>query len=55
MMAAGCQHLMNQDLENNEVCLRILQANPNVFPHTLTPQGFVHDHPPLGGFPLSKP
>ena len=35
---------MSQDEEDSE----------GVFPHILTPQGLIHDHPPLG-FPLSKP
>lgn len=36
-----------------EDCLRLLQTNPNVFPHFLTPRGSVHDHLPIS-FPLSS-
>ena len=39
---------------DSEDCLRLLQVNPNVFLPNLTPQGLIHDDPPLG-FPFSKP
>lgn len=42
----GCQHLMSWDMADSEDCLRLLQVNPNVLPHLLTPQGLIHDHHP---------
>lgn len=33
------QCLMSQDVESYEDCLRLLQVNPNVLTHILTPEG----------------
>ena len=54
-IASGCQCLKRaRGMGNSEKCRRLLEANPNVFPKVLAPQGLIHEHPLLG-FPLSKP
>lgn len=47
------QCLMNQDVEDNEACLRFLQVNPYIPLYILTLRWPAHESSTLG-FPLSK-
>lgn len=41
--ARRCPYLMRQDMGDSKDCLRLLQVNPNVHPHILTPSGFIYE------------
>ena len=38
---------MSRDVADSEDHFSFLQADPNVFPYILTPQGLIHGHPSI--------